>query len=190
MHVGSQVSSSTELARVCFRRPLQARAFVGQEQVASLKPGQQVVLTIHGHDDETLSGTIVSVATDPAEATGGSSSGPSHEVLVRLTDLPDFARQGMTGSLTVRLARRTDVLVVPTSAVVGSGSRSRSSMRWSVTPAPSILSSITLDVQDGYSGLLAGEKVVTGIVEEDGGTRTSGGGFRAGPGRPEGPVGQ
>jgi len=179
--LGSAVSSGTSLATVYYPGQLQAQALVGQTDVTSLKKGQSAQLAIDGHDSVTFTGTIASISQLPASsASGGGSSGAvDYTVTFNLKNPPAFARQGMTGTLSIVLARRTNVLLVPTAAVLGSGSSPLVRVLQNGTPvyrsvttgmATSSLTQIT-------GGLAAGEAVVTGVISSATTTTTSGGGF-------------
>jgi peptidoglycan hydrolase-like protein with peptidoglycan-binding domain len=188
--VGDKVSAKTQLAKVVFPRPLLVEALVDQEDVGSLKVGQSARLTIDGHDGKTLKGGIVSIATKPSSSAGGSTA--SYMIVLKVKSLPAFARSGMTGSLSIVLARKTDVLVVPTSAVVGSGSTTL--VRVLQNGAP-VLRQVTAGLATSAyteisSGLAEGEKVVTSVItSDDSGTTTGGfnrGGFPGGGAMPSG----
>ena len=137
-----------------------------QADVSSLKVGQKATLTIDGETSHPFTGTITSIASQPASSgsSGGSSSTVEYTVDLVPRSLPALAKSGMTGSLTVTIASRSNVLVVPTSAVSGSSSASFVRVMMNGTPtyrqvttglATSSLTQIT-------SGLAAGETVVTG----------------------------
>ena len=164
VNLGSYVSSGAALASVSFNRPLQAQALVDQTQVNSLKTGQSAQLALDGLSTASFTATIASISQAPASS--GSSSTVEYTVTLNVKDPPALARQGMTGTLTIVLASRSNVLLVPTSAVLGSGSsplvrvlQNGAPVYRSVTTgmATSSLTQIT-------SGLAAGETVVTGVI--------------------------
>ena len=175
--LGGQVSSTTALATIDFPRALVAEALVTQADVSSLKVGQKATLTIDGETSSAFTGTITSIASQPASSSSSGSSSSTAEYTVDLvpTSLPALAKSGMTGSLTVVIARRSNVLVVPTSAVSGTSSASFVRVMMNGTPtyrqvttgmATSSLTQIT-------SGLTAGEVVVTGTYSNSASTSTS-----------------
>lgn len=160
------MSSSTALAAIDFPDDLMAQALVTQADISSLRVGQKAALTIDGETNDPFTGTITSIASQPASSgsTGGSSSTVEYTVDVAPHSMPSLARSGMTGSLTVTIASRSNVLAVPTSAVSGSSSSAFVRVMMNGTPtyrqvttgmATSSLTQIT-------SGLTAGEVVVTG----------------------------
>jgi len=179
--IGSSVKRTTALATVIFKRPLLAQVLVGQDEIDSLEVGQKAQLAIDGYDGATFTGTVATVAKQPSSSgSGGSSSG--YAVTLKLRKLPAFARQGMTGTLKIVLARKTDVLVVPTTAVVGSGSsaavRLLQNGRLVFRTVTTGLS--TSSYTEITSGLVEGEKVVTSVITEGSGETAGTGAF---PGR-------
>lgn len=164
--LGNAVSGGAALATVEFPRDLIAQALVAQADISSLKVGQKAALTIDGDTSDPFTATISSIANQPASsnAAGGSSSSVEYTVDLAPRSLPSLAKSGMTGSLTVTIASRSHVLLVPTSAVSSSGSSTFVRVMMNGTPtyrqvtagmATSSLTQIT-------SGLAAGEVVVTG----------------------------
>ena len=153
-----------------------------QADISSLKVGQKAALTIDGETSDPFTGTITSIANQPASSGSASGSSSTVEYTVDLAPhgMPSLARSGMTGSLTVTIASRSNVLLVPTSAVSGSSSATFVQVMMNGTPtyrqvttgmATSSLTQIT-------SGLTAGEVVVTGQYTNSATTSTStSGGF-------------
>ena len=164
--LGGVVSSTTALATVDFPRLLVAEADVTQADVSSLKVGQKATLTIDGETSDPFTGTITAIASQPASSSSAGSSSSAVEYTVDLVpkSLPTLAKSGMTGSLTVTIAKRSNVLVVPTSAV--SGTSSASFVRVMMNGVPSYrqvtTGMATSSLTQITSGLTAGEVVVTG----------------------------
>jgi hypothetical protein len=180
--VGAPVSSSTAFATVDFPRDLVVEAQVSQSALASLKVGQTAACTIDGLTNGSFDAKIVSISTQPASSSSAGSSSSAAQYTVDLTpkSLPSLARSGMTGSLTVTIASRSNVLVVPTSAVSGTSAASFVRVMQNGVPvyrevttglATSSLTQIT-------SGLVSGEVVVTGTYTNSASSVTSSsGGF-------------
>ncbi len=178
--IGDRVGSATVLARVIFKRPLLARAEVGQSDVTELKAGQSARLTVDGHDGATLEGTVVSVSETPSvDASGTAPSGaPSYAVTLKVSDLPAYARAGMTGTLSIELARTSGVLVVPTSAVVEIDGSTLVRVLQNGDP---ILRTVSVGLStesltEITAGLAEGEKVVTSTITSPEETDEAGGG--------------
>ena len=164
--LGGSVSSSTALATIDFPRDLVAEALVTQADISSLKVGQKAALTIDGETSDPFTATITSISSQPASSSSSGSSSSTAEYTVDLAPAqPAVARQVGHDRLAHRHHReRSNVLLVPTSAVSGSSSASFVRVMLNGTPtyrqvttgmATSSLTQIT-------SGLTAGEVVVTG----------------------------
>jgi peptidoglycan hydrolase-like protein with peptidoglycan-binding domain len=181
--LGSAVSGGTGLATVDFPRDLIAEALVAQADISSLKIGQKAALTIDGATSDPFTATISSIANQPASSNasgGGSSSTVEYTVDLAPRSLPTLAKSGMTGSLTVTIASRGNVLLVPTSAVSSSSSSTFVRVMMNGTPTYRQVSTgmATSSLTQITSGLAAGEVVVTGQYTNSAtnGT-TTGGGF-------------
>lgn len=173
---GSSLGQGGAFATVSFPRRLKAEAAIGQADIDQVEIGQTATLTIDGHEDDTVEATVVSIADETsASATGSTSSTVSYTVVFELKSLPSYARVGMTGALTITIESREDVLVVPTSAVVGTSSQPlvRLLKDDSVVYRQVETGLATASLTEIVSGLAAGEKVVTGEITE-GSTTTSG----------------
>ncbi len=181
--LGNQVTSGSALATVVFPHDLIAQALVSQADISSLKVGQEASLTIDGAAGDPFTGTITSISTLPASSssTGGSSSTVDYTVVVAPHGLPGLAKSGMTGTLTVTIAKRSNVLLVPTSAVRGTGTSAYVQVMVNGTPTYRQISTgmTTATVTQVTSGLAAGEVVVTGQYSNaaSAGSTTTGGGF-------------
>jgi hypothetical protein len=163
--LGSQVSSSTALASVVAPRRLIAQALVSQADITSLKVGQKAQMTIDGYTGDPFTGTISFIDSQPASSSSsGSSSSTQYSVDFKPHGLPSLARSGMTGTLEVVLAQRTNVLLVPTSAVSGTSSVPYVRVMMNGTPAYRQVTTgmATSAYTQITSGLTAGEVVVTG----------------------------
>ena len=163
--LGGRVSSATALASVDFPRDLIAQTLVTQADISSLKVGQKATLTIDGATSDPFTATITSISSQPASSSSsGSSSAVDYTVDLAPHGLPSLAKSGMTGSLTVTIASRSNVLLVPTSAVSGSSSASFVRVMQNGTPTyrQVTTSMTTSSLTQITSGLTPGEVVVTG----------------------------
>ena len=179
--LGGSVSSATALATVGYPRDLIAQAQVTQADVPSLKVGQKAALTIDGETSGPFTATITAIAGQPASSSsaGGSSTTVEYTVDLSPHALPALARSGMTGALTVTIASRSNVLVVPTSAVSGSSSSTFVRVMLNGTPTYRQVSTgmATSSLTQITSGLVAGEVVVTGQYTDSATNSTSSGGL-------------
>jgi peptidoglycan hydrolase-like protein with peptidoglycan-binding domain len=174
--LGGRVSGATALASVDFPRDLIAQTLVTQADISSLKVGQKASLTIDGATSDPFTATITSISSQPASSSSsGSSSAVDYTVDLAPHGLPSLAKSGMTGSLTVTIASRSNVLLVPTSAV--SGSSSASFVRVMQNGAPTYrqvtTGMTTSSLTQITSGLTPGEVVVTGQYTNSATTSTS-----------------
>ena len=121
MNLGSDFSSGTALASVVSPSRLSAEAQISQADIADLKVGQEAQMAIDGYDDDTFTGRISFISTEPASSSSasGSSTSTQYSITVSPEDLPKLAKSGMTGNLDIVIQQVSDVLVVPTTAVLG-----------------------------------------------------------------------
>lgn len=174
--LGSNVSAGTSLASVLFPRPLKAEALVSQADIARLKIGQRAQLTVSGTTSESFTGTAVSIASQPASSSSsGSSSSVEYTVTLAITKLPASVKSGMTGTLVITIAERSNVLLVPTSAIVGSGTSPY--VRVMINGKPIYRQVTTGMATSSYteitSGLTASELVMTGTYSTSSATSSA-----------------
>lgn len=179
--LGSQLSGGTTLAGIDFPGQLEAQALVSQADISLLKAGQKAALTIDGDTSEPFTGTIALIDSQPASSGASSSSSGSVEytVTVAVKGLPTLARSGMTGTLVVTIAQRANVLLIPTSAVSGSGTSTyvRVMMNGKIAYRQISTGMATSSQTQVTSGLAAGEVVVTGQYTNSTTSTGSGGGL-------------
>jgi hypothetical protein len=177
VRLGGAVSRSTALATIDFPRDLLVAAQVTQADLSSLKVGQTAACTIDGLTNGSFDAKITSISTQPASSSssGSSSSTTDYTVDLQPDSLPSLARSGMTGSLSVTIAKRSNVLVVPTSAVSGGASSSFVQVMQNGKPTYRQVTTglSTSSLTQITSGLTAGEVVVTGTYTNSASTSTS-----------------
>jgi membrane fusion protein, macrolide-specific efflux system len=199
--IGENVGSSTQLATLSFPKQIEAQAEVGQSDIGSLKVGQKAELTVDGQTS-IITGTILSISDEPSSSTSGTTGGTSsstvqYTVTVRLSSIPSYVRIGMTGSMVVTIQKHADVVLVPTRAIVGTGSSAYVRV---LQNGQTVLRQVSVGMTttastEIQSGLAVGETVVTGTVtagtgnsSQSGGSILNGesGGFPGGGGFPSG----
>ncbi len=160
--LGSAVGSGTSLATIVFPRPLVATASVSQADVPELEVGQKAELTVSGTSSVSLVGTIAAIGVEPTSSSSTSSTTTvAYDVTFRLAGVPAAVKSGMSGTLVVTIAKRDNVLIVPTTALTGTSyvrvmTRGKPVYRRvSTGMATSAYTQIT-------SGLTAGDVVMTG----------------------------
>jgi len=156
---------------------LQVTAAVVESDLPNVALGQpaQVTVTAVGQD---LSGAVTSVAP-VATTSSGSNSVVSYAVTVSITDPSGKVRPGMSADVSITTAQAANVLVVPTTALVGAngsyGVRMLDASGQLVTQPVSV-GLVTNTRAEVQSGLSEGETVVTGVVSTTTTTTTGGGG--------------
>jgi hypothetical protein len=187
VEVGDRVGAGGQLATLRPPASLAAQADVSQLDVARLKLGQRVTLAFDGLDGGTADGKVDEVADAAASSSGsaGSSTVVQYEVTVTLGKLPAGAKAGMTGQASVITASRRNVVVVPSSAIGGSGSNPTVQVvvDGSTVARPVVVGLVTTEGSEILTGVRAGEQVVTGVTGGDTGLTNQnqqGGGFPGG----------
>jgi macrolide-specific efflux system membrane fusion protein len=196
--VGDRVQAGGKLATLAPTGSVVGSADVSQLDVAKLEVGQRVTLTFDALDSADASGTVDEIATAPAssEASAGTSTVVEYAVTVRIGKLPTGARVGMTGQASVVTASRRNVVVVPSSAIGGSGDNPTVQVLQDgvAVTRPVVVGLVTTQGSEILTGLEEGEQVVTGVTATDTGAADQdrqGGGFPGGgfPGGGAGPGG-
>jgi len=135
-------------------------AAANQEYQSILSEINNIGSTTTYNQQQVFAGNTIAIYTGDS-STAGSSSTVDYTVIVRLASVPAAVRSGMSGTLVVTIAKRSNVLVVPTSALTGS-----SYVRVMVhgTPVYRQVSTgmATSSLTQITSGLAAGEVVMTG----------------------------
>jgi membrane fusion protein, macrolide-specific efflux system len=84
-----------------------------ETDIGAISPGQQVDVKLDAYPDSSFEGTVKSVAYDSKMV----SNVTMYEVDVMPKKLPDFARSGMTASLSFLVEEHKEVPAVPTAAL-------------------------------------------------------------------------
>ncbi len=156
-----------------------ATALVTETDVSSIEASQVAAVTI------TALGTDVTGTVSSVSSTGSNSSGVvGFGILVAIDSVPDGVLPGMSVEVTVVTAESPGVLSIPSTALGGTvGSYTVSVLAADGTTSTKSVGTglITADLAEITSGLVAGDKVVTGTASTQLTTPGDGGGFR-GPG--------
>ena len=86
---------------------------VDETDIGSISPGQSVTVKLDAYPDAVFDATVKSIAYDSKMV----SNVTMYEVDVTSENLPDFARSGMTSTLTFLVEKHEDVPAVPTAAL-------------------------------------------------------------------------
>jgi multidrug efflux pump subunit AcrA (membrane-fusion protein) len=155
-----------------------------EADVANIKVGDTATITFPALTDVDAEGIVTSVA--PTSTV--SSNVVTYDVTIALRSPPSVVRLGMTADVNVITQTRTNVLLVPSSAVTTTGNASTVTIlqgRKSVT-RPVVIGLVGASTTEIVSGLSVGEVVVESTSTSTAGsstpTTTGGGGFGGGLG--------
>jgi membrane fusion protein, macrolide-specific efflux system len=187
VNITAGVDTTATTAIVVSAPTFDVTASVVESDLASVKTGQQVAITVSAING-SLSGTVASVGLEPS-TTGGASSVVSYPVTIAVAGSNASLRSGMSADVSITVAAATDVLVVPTSAL--SGSKGNYVVRVlgasnTVTATPVDVGLVTTSGVEIKSGVNEGDTIITGTVssQTNGSTNSrglgGGGGFGGG----------
>ncbi len=114
---GQYLAPGSPFARIVGLEGIYFEGDVPESQVAQLKPGMTVAVTVDALKNQALTGTIAAV--NPS----GESLGRLFKVRISLDNLPDGLRSGMFARGSVELARDPGAILLPPSAVIGLGTQ-------------------------------------------------------------------
>ncbi|HEY0442606.1 MAG TPA: efflux RND transporter periplasmic adaptor subunit [Candidatus Limnocylindrales bacterium] len=162
---------------------LEVTADVVESDLPNVKVGQaaQVTVSAVGLD---LAGSVATVAP-VATSTSGSNSVVSYAVTVTLDDPSGRVRPGMSANVSISTAAATNVLTVPTAALVGANGTYVIRLLGadgSLSTQPVTVGLVTNTRAEVTAGVTEGETVVTGVATAQTTTTTTGGGGLGGGG--------
>ncbi len=143
--------------------------------ITSIKPDQKATVTLSAFPDKTFVGTVDQVDTAGTITTGV----VTYNVYITLVSPPEEIKPGMSASVTIQIARKDDVLSVPTAAVqTASGTPTVRVLKNGQVSVVDVTTGISSDTDTEItSGLTEGQTVVTGITAP----ATTAGGAAASP---------
>ena len=147
---------------------------VVESDLADVKVGQTATLTIDAIDAE-VEGIVTAVA--PTASSDASSGVVSYPVTVTLAQAPADLRSGMSADVTITIAAATDVLTVPSAALLGAEGDYRVrtlDATGALTVTPVEVGLVTSTTAEITGGLTEGATVVTGTASELAGTTNNG----------------
>jgi HlyD family secretion protein len=150
---------------------MQARASVDEADVGMIRPGQPARFRVDAYPTETFVGQVRQVRLQPTV---------SQNVVTYITVIdvpnPDYKlKPGMTANVTIEIARRTNVLRVPNSAI-----RFRPTSEMFLALNQAVPPELTQQGRAGRSGLAAGQAGGQGRQGGAGGQATQAQGTRGG----------
>jgi multidrug efflux pump subunit AcrA (membrane-fusion protein) len=131
-------------------------ATIAEADIGALKVGQDAEVTLSA-SDETMTGTVSAVSPEGTTT----SNVVQYPVTVSVTDPPAAARLGASVSVTITTGSAEDVLLLPTSAITTTGTRSTVTLVKNGVTTPTVIEtglegSSTTEIK---SGLAAGDVV-------------------------------
>ena len=120
---------------------------------------------------------------DPSGTSSGSGGVVTFPIVVAIDSTPAGTAAGMSASVSVTIQEASNVIAVPSTALVGSGGQYEVRMLDStgaVQLVPVTVGLVTSSLAEIQSGLTAGDQVVVGTTAARTGTTTTGGGGAGG----------
>jgi membrane fusion protein, macrolide-specific efflux system len=197
--VGDRVTAGATIASLGVPGSMVAQASVSQSDFTKVQVGQSVALSFDALTGQTATGVVFALPTQAASsgstsAAAGSSSPVQYTVTIVSGAWPKGTLSGMTGTASIAITSRTNVVIVPTSAVGGSGDNPTVQVvvNGKATSKPVVVGLSTSDGTEIITGVQPGDVVVTGTNQAQttvsstangaGGPGGGGGGFGGGGG--------
>jgi len=159
---GDLVAPNARVAVVADLSRVEAVISVDELEVAGLAPGQEAQVRLDALPGETLTGTLVSLSLEGVLRDGVT----SYEARVSLPGDPRM-RAGMSASVSILVARKENVLLVPAEAVYGAGREASVQLLVNGQPqSRAVVAGLSNGTQtEILEGLREGETVITGSLE-------------------------
>lgn len=156
---GSVVGTSSAVLSLVDRESLQVELRLSENDVAQVAVGQTVDLRIDALDDLALPGTVAYIAPAAEDSAGV----VTYAVEIAFDEQPAQLRVGMSASLDIEVARKEDVLLVPTTALLPRGSEQIVQVLEGESLREVVVATGLSDGQytEIRSGLAQGDRVVT-----------------------------
>jgi membrane fusion protein, macrolide-specific efflux system len=198
--VGNRVAAGSTIASLGVPGSMVAQASVSQSDFTKVQVGQTVQLSFDALTGQTAAGAVASLpvqaqSSGSASTQAGNSSPVQYTVTILSGAWPKGTLAGMTGTASIAVTSRTNVVIVPTSAVAGSGDNPTVQImaNGKATTKPVVVGLSTADGTEIITGVQPGDVVVTGTNQAQttvsttangggGGLGGGGGGFGGGGG--------
>lgn len=176
--VGDRVTPQTALATIAVPGSLVAQADVSQLDIGRLQVGQSAQLTFDALNGATATAKVVAIPVEPesSQQSAGQSTVVQYAVKLQPTSLPAGARAGMTGQASVVVMQRSNVVIVPTSAIGGSATNPTVQVETAsgqIVTRRVIVGLSTAAGSEIIAGVQPGEQVVTGVTASQSASATS-----------------
>lgn len=113
--LGEGVIAGTVVATVVSREALYIEAFIDEADVAKLRPGQQVLITMDAYPGKTFKGEVYRISP---VVLGGKQETRTFEVRTRFNENPPVVKPGMSADVEIVVESIDRVLAVPAQAVI------------------------------------------------------------------------
>lgn len=127
----SNVSGGTTLFRMADLSEMQVRALVDETDIGQIRAGLPVEVTVEAYRGRTFPGEVLKV--EPRAVVEQNVT--MFPVLVKIANPEGLLKPGMNAEVSVQIARRSDVVTVPNSAVVGMRDMDQAAAAVGVDPA-------------------------------------------------------
>ena len=122
IQVKDQVREGDLIMRIAdIDAPLLVRTRVHESQVDRVRPGQKARIEVHAFTGESLSGTVVNVASLPDPAHGPRNAVPTAKkvftAMIQIEKANEGLRPGMSATIAIPIAERDNVVNIAVSAV-------------------------------------------------------------------------
>lgn len=137
---------------------------VNQVDIAKVKTGLSVDLTLDAYPNQNFSGTVTQV-----NPTGDTQSGvTTFGVTVTVPNSNNLMKPGMSANVSIIIEQKDNILTVPSSAVHTNGSEKTVSLAPSSNSGTPIVQTVQIGLDDGKNaeviqGLQAGDRVIIGV---------------------------
>jgi macrolide-specific efflux system membrane fusion protein len=151
---------------------------VVESDLVEVDVGQTASIRVDAIDAD-LTGTVTAISPISGSDSGGSGV-VSYPVTVTLDEAPDELRSGMSADVTITTASATDVLTVPSAALVGrNGEYAVRTLDADGNPVPTPVEVglVTATTAEITSGLTEGQAVIIGTASDLAGTTSGQNGF-------------
>jgi multidrug resistance efflux pump len=120
---GALVRERQVLIRLPDPKRMQVKAKVNESKIALVREGQPVAIHLDAFPEAALTGVVEKVNEYPAQSSWWSTSVKEYETTVKIVDSPVPLRPGLTAEVKIRVARESDAIQVPVTAVLEHASK-------------------------------------------------------------------
>ncbi|HEV7223065.1 MAG TPA: hypothetical protein VGN42_10225 [Pirellulales bacterium] len=116
--LGVRIRQRQTILRLPNLEQMQVKVLVHESQVMHVHPGLKARIRVQGHD---FTGEVTTLANQPERTRSSQAHIKNYAAIVRIDPSAEHLRPGQTAETEILLARHSDVLTVPVTAVVQQG---------------------------------------------------------------------